>query len=281
MDHVAHALLISIDGLRPDALPRAGTPTLERLIAEGASTMACRADMPSVTLPCHQTMLRSVSVARHGINTNTFHPLVRPVPSLIDVAHQGDLRTGAFYNWEQLRDLSDPGSLDVAYFCRDLDLPAGDDRVTEVTIEHMQRLPLGLIFVYLGHLDLAGHRAGWMSEAYLAAVTNADRCVGRLLQAAEQLGWLESLAVLVTADHGGHVKSHGTESDEDMLVPWVLWGRGVRRGHALAGPVDLRDTCATLAHLLGLPRSAEWEGKIITEALLDAEDTRAARRRDP
>ena len=262
-----HALLISIDGLRPDALPLVETPALDRLIAEGASTMACRADMPSVTLPCHQTMLRGVSVRRHRVNTNDFHPLVRPVPSLIDVAHGGALKTGSFYNWEQIRDLSDPGSLDASYFWADISLPDGDDRVTEIAIEHMERLGLGLTFVYLGYLDLAGHRHGWMSEPYLAAVTNADRCIGRLVAAAERLGWAESLTVLVTSDHGGHEQSHGTEMDEDMLVPWVLWDAGVRSGFPIQGEVELRDTCTTLAHLLSLPRSAEWEGEVIAEAL--------------
>lgn len=267
MDHPAHVLLVSVDGLRPDALSPAATPVLSRLIATGASTLACRADMPSVTLPCHQTMLRGVSVARHGVNTNTFHPLVRPVPSLLDAAHQAGLKTGAFYNWEQLRDLSDPGSLDLSYYSRELDTPAGDDRVAEVAIEHMERLDLGLSFVYLGHLDFAGHRHGWMTEPYMAAVVNADRCIGELIAAAEGLGWGDSLTVLVTADHGGHERSHGTEGDEDMLVPWVLWGAGVTRGHALTGPVSLQDTCPTLAHLLGVPRSDEWEGRVVAEAL--------------
>ena len=121
MADATHALLISVDGLRPDALSLAATPVLGRLIAEGASTMACRADMPSVTLPCHQTMLRGVSVGRHGVNTNTFRPLARPVPSLIDAAHQCGLKTGSFYNWEPLRDLSDPGSLDVSHFLGELE----------------------------------------------------------------------------------------------------------------------------------------------------------------
>lgn len=267
MATTTHALLISIDGLRPDALCRCDTPALDRLIAGGASTMACRVDMPSVTLPCHQTMLRGVSVRRHGVNTNEFHPLVRPVPSLIDVARPNALKTGSFYNWEQIRDLSGPGSLDASYYWADISLPDGDDRVTEVAIEHMGRLGLGLTFVYLGHLDLAGHRHGWMSEPYLAAVANADRCIGRLVATAEGLGWAEGLTVLVTSDHGGHEQSHGTEMDEDMLVPWVLWGAGVRSGYAIEGEVELRDTCTTLAHLLGLPRSSEWEGKVINEAL--------------
>jgi hypothetical protein len=32
--------------------------------------------------------------------------------------------------------------------------------------------------------------------------------------------------------------------------------------------VRIYDTCVTLAHLLGLPASDQWEGRVIEEALL-------------
>ena len=79
-------LLFSLDGVRPDAIEQASTPTLDRLKREGAWTDRARTEMPSVTLPCHQSMLRGVPVARHGITSNQFQPLARPVPSLINVA---------------------------------------------------------------------------------------------------------------------------------------------------------------------------------------------------
>ena len=244
---------------------------LRRLISGGASTMECRTDMPSVTLPCHQTMLRGVGVGRHGVNTNVFHPLVRPVPSLIDAARQRGLRTGSFYNWEQLRDLSDPGSLDVSHYCHAVDTAEGDQRVAETAVEHLERLDPGFAFVYFGHLDHVGHRDGWMSANYLDAIANADLCIGRLVEAQEGAGRLASTVVLVTSDHGGHERVHGTEMDEDMLVPWVLWGAGIRRGHAIEEQVELRDTCTTLAHILGVAPAPEWEGRVITQALAEPE----------
>ena len=53
-----------------------------------------------------------------------------------------------------------------------------------------------------------------------------------------------------------------------MTIPWVLHGPRVRRNHAITGQVRIYDTCVTLAHLLGLEPAPEWEGQIITEALL-------------
>ena len=36
--------------------------------------------------------------------------------------------------------------------------------------------------------------------------------------------------VIVTADHGGHGRDHGTERPEDVLIPWIAWGAGVEPG---------------------------------------------------
>jgi arylsulfatase A-like enzyme len=77
----------------------------------------------------------------------------------------------------------------------------------------------------------------------------------------------EDTVVLVQSDHGGHGRSHGTDMDEDMLIPWLLAGPGVRRGQTLDGEVRIYDTCVTLAHLLGVPLAPEWDGRVVTEAL--------------
>ena len=257
-----------MDGVRPDAIHAARTPTLDRLAREGAVTWAARAVMPSCTLPCHTSMLRGVDTARHGITTNTFQPLARPVPSLIEVAHAAGLRTGFFYNWEQLRDLAAPGHLDVSMMYGDAHSPESDWCVAELAAEWAARVPFDLLFVYFGWPDECAHVHGWMSEPYLEAVSNADACLGHVLAALERLGRADETVTLALSDHGGHERTHRTDCDDDMLIPWILHGPGVRAGHAIGEPVRIYDTCVTLAHLLGLPHQREWEGRVIREALL-------------
>jgi predicted AlkP superfamily pyrophosphatase or phosphodiesterase len=255
-------ILFSLDGVRPDALAEARTPNIDRLIERGSYTPRALSVMPSVTLPCHQSMLRGVDVPRHGITSNVFQPLARPVPSLFDAARAAGKRTGFFYNWEQLRDLSAPGSLDVAYFWRDCKSADGDQHVADYAIGHLQRMPLDFTFVYLGWPDECAHKTGWMSAPYLRAIENADDCVGKVLAAAG-----DDTVVLLQSDHGGHGRSHGTDMEEDMRIPWLLAGPGVRRGFRITSEVRIYDTCVTLAHLLGLPPAPEWDGRVVEEAL--------------
>jgi len=259
-------ILFSIDGMRPDALDAAATPHIDRLRANGASTGSARTVMPSVTLPCHLAMLRGVDSSRHGITSNNFQPLARPVPSLLDVAHAAGKKTGFFFNWEKLRDLSDPGSLDVAYMWRDCYSPEGDQRIAEAAASHLGDLDFDAVFVYFGWTDECAHRNSWMSEPYLRAIENADACVGRVLAANAALGRAQETTVLLLSDHGGHGRSHGTEMEEDMRIPWVIAGPNIRAGHTLDGPVRIFDTCVTLAHVLGLEASPEWDGRVVTEA---------------
>jgi len=251
-------ILISIDGLRPDAIDAAGCQNIQELIETGSFTLQARTVMPSVTLPCHTSMFRGADVERHGITTNTFIPLARPVPSVIDVANDSELNCGMFYNWGPLRDLAGPESLKASYFERDAHRPEGDRRVMAHAARYIPELRLDFSFVYFGWTDECGHMHGWMSPEYLDAVKNADECVGELLAEVRRQGmdpW-----VLLLSDHGGHGRSHGTDCDEDMTIPWILNGPGIRH-QELGFPVSIIDTCTTIAELLGLKRHMYWEGK--------------------
>jgi len=74
-------LMISIDGLRPDAVLKADEhglkiPNLRRILKEGAHATAVRGVLPTVTYPSHTTLLTGVWPARHHIYSNiTFDPL--------------------------------------------------------------------------------------------------------------------------------------------------------------------------------------------------------------
>ena len=68
------------------------------------------------------------------------------------------------------------------------------------------------------------------------------------------------IAVLVTADHGGSGKNHTGDLPENLEIPWIAWGDGVRAG-VDPGPVSILDTAPTLLALLGFPAPAGWAGR--------------------
>ena len=66
-----HVVLVSIDGLRPDAISPKETPTLSRLTTEGSYTLSARTILPSKTLPSHTSMLTGQPPDIHGVSWNT------------------------------------------------------------------------------------------------------------------------------------------------------------------------------------------------------------------
>ncbi len=256
-------ILFVIDGLRPDGLQQAATPCMDRLIRQGASTYTARTVMPSATLPCHTSMFRGVPPQRHGIITNTYVPQVRPVPSLVDVLHQAGKRTAFFYNWEPLRDLADPGSLDRSYYMNNCHEPDGDGELARLAAATLRQWTPDFAFVYLGGTDVAGHDHGWMSAQYLAAVGRADAAIGAVLAAVDPA----ETTVIVTSDHGGHERTHGTEMDEDMTIPWVIAGPPVPTGRPLQEPVNIIDNPTTIAALLAVAPARDWAGRVVREAI--------------
>jgi hypothetical protein len=257
-------VFVMIDGLRPDARLHASLPALEDLMRTGSSTMAARSTTPSITLPCHMTIIHSVPPTRHGITTNVYTPMARPLPGLFEQAKAHNRRSAAITNWEPLRDLSRPESLEFAWF-RNAYLQAdGDDFVTDAAIDCLSTQLPDFAFIYLGTVDTAGHYYGWMSDGYLRQAEHVDACLGRIVAALPV-----SSHILVQADHGGHERNHGTEMDEDMLIPWVVQGPRIRRGHSIEAPVSLLDTAPTLAELLGIPPHPDWEGRCPQEIFSD------------
>ncbi|MCK6579961.1 MAG: alkaline phosphatase family protein [Anaerolineae bacterium] len=261
---MSRVVLTLLDGLRPDALSPERTPNLLRAAANGAHTLAARSVMPSITLPCHFSIFHSVPPQRHGILSNSYAPMARPVIGLFDAANDAGKVCGSLYNWEELRDLSKPGSLHYSFHSRSsYDIEAGDRIIADQAVPLIAQGAFDLLFVYLGTIDTAGHLYGWMSDGYLDQVRQVDGEVGRLLDALPA-----DTAMILHADHGGHDRNHGTESPEDMTIPWIITGGGVRAGHRIQRPVSLIDTAPTIARILSFSPPRDWEGAPVEEALL-------------
>ncbi len=256
MPTASPAVLVSIDGLRPDALAVTNCPTLASLRRRGCWTLAATSVMPSITLPCHVSMFHAVPPTRHGITTNDYQPMARPLPGLADVAKAAGLACAFFYNWEPLRDLSRPGALQFAYFRHNEWDEDGDDVIAGEAVRYLAGDRPDLLFVYLGTLDAWGHDHGFMSDAYLRHLERVDAALGSLLAALPR-----GATTLVTSDHGGHERAHGTDTPEDMTIPFFLAGPGIRAGHEIEAPVSIMDTAPTLARVLRLEPDRQWEGK--------------------
>lgn len=261
-----HVVLISIDGLRADAIQAAGAANLQRMMHEGAYSLKARTIMPSRTLPSHTSMLTGVPPEVHGITFNDERVQLEGhvgVPTVFDVADKDGLFTAAFFGKSKFRHLIHAGAPD------DVEAPRGSElvlapRMTQQVVEYLRFRRPDFLFVHLPDPDIAGHSVGWMSLPYRWAVRRADAAVEQIRRAAVR-AFGDDVVVIVTADHGGHGKDHGTDAPEDVTIPWIAWGAPVRTGEIQA-QIRTFDSAATVLWLLGVDVPPDWAGRPVTSA---------------
>ena len=264
-----HVVVISIDGLRPDAIAKYNAPTLQRLMREGRYSLSAQTISISKTLPSHTSMLTGVDADKHGITWNSDktgdHGHVS-VPTIFGLAHTAGFSTAAFFSKTKFHHLEVPATLDhVRSPKRAFEGPWPSSRTAEYVADYLERAKPNLLFVHLAEPDFAGHNFGWMGWMYGMAVREADIAVARILKDADARFGDGAYTVIVTADHGGHGKSHGSTDPLDTTIPWIVWGAGVQRGDTLSG-IRTMDTAATVMWMLGVNTPESWVGRVITSA---------------
>ena len=247
-------VLIVVDGMRPDSLTN--IETAQRIIKNSTYTMKAQTVFPSVTLPCHISLFHSVTPERHGTTTNVYMPQVRPIRGLCEVLKHADKKCAVFYNWEDIRDISRPNSLAHSCFYAGKSigyLEAGEE-LTDAIIKYAPKYGFDFAFLYFGYTDWAGHKYGWMSDEYFSAMQSSWNNIERVMA---ELG--DEYTFIITADHGGHDRTHGSEMPEDMTIPVILCGENFEKGKEIEN-VSILDIAPTVAELLGASPDEDWEG---------------------
>lgn len=267
-----HVLIVSIDGLRPDAIGEYDAETLERLMREGTYSLDAQTIVPSKTLPSHTSMLTGTAPDVHGVTWNSRasddHGVVQ-VPTIFELAREQGFGTAAFFSKAKFHHLVRPGSLD---YWQGPESNIGHwlaTRTVPDAIRYMRHERPNLMFVHIGEPDYAGHTMKWMSYVYGLAVGRADAAVARLLDAADEAYGAGNYTVLLTSDHGGHGRNHGSADPRDTTIPWIAWGKGVDAGGVLGEGVRIMDTAATALWLLGVRSPDDWAGLPVAAAFTD------------
>ena len=271
-----NVVMILVDGLRPDALKNAKVPTIDGFIKHGSSTMQAQTVEPSLTLPSVSSMLTGLPVDQHGITWNDYEPMrgFLKAPTVFEIGSFAAGKWGAmFLNKEKLLHIAKPDRRLLVQICSVAEPGCNAQKIATDVIRAYRTSTEGkpsLFFIHLADLDLAGHDKGWMSKPYLQALESTDRAIATIVKGFQELGLFKHTVFIVTADHGGHDKTHGTNVPEDMTIPWIAAGPGIKSGYVIKQPVSIIDTAATALRALGVTDYyVEWSSRTITEIFLE------------
>ena len=240
-----HVILISVDGLRADAITRLGpekAPVFHEIMRTGASTLNARTDFyHTETMPghlCLLTGLPSEGDKGHQYKQNDYdgrsvHEVKGSyVPVIFDVLKENGVSVGFFAAKTKfmLYPKSYEGKIGSAFI-----VERKDSVVLEAFLKQLGDVPPKFIFYHFNGPDRAGHIDRWdigLDSSYMKAVREVDSEIGVILQAVRNHPDLaQKTAVIITADHGGTGHSHFNPADaRNYTIPFLVWGEGIAAG---------------------------------------------------
>lgn len=280
-ENIKHVIIIGVDGMSVAGLIDASTPNFDQYIKNGAYTFNARNVLPTVSSPNWEAMLTGSGVALTGVTSNDWRfdnyslpPVVRTengrFPDIFYALKRGNksIITSSIYQWTGFENLYDNSFVDLNFNCK-------DEEATAVKVaEIIKSDKPNFLFIHFDHVDHAGHTLGHMTPGYLKSVELADQLAGVVVEATKEAGIFDETLFMIVSDHGGKGFDHGHETVEGNEVPFILFGKGIKKGYKIPAAVNLYDVAATSAFVLNVEIPQVWEGEPVYCAFIGSPEPR-------
>ena len=285
-----NVLLVSLDTTRADALACYGnkiasTPVLDTLARQGTRFSRAFSVTP-LTIPAHSSLFTGLYPPRHGVRDNGDYFLGPDAVTLAERLQDAGYATAASVGAEVTTHRWGFGQGFDAYF-DEMGTTAEDagsrwkverrgDLVVDDALSWLQpRLAkdqpwfawVHLFDVHHPYEPPAPYDELFSDQPYLGELAWADEQVGRLVSALEAGGALDDTWIIVVADHGEGMGSHGELLHGVLLynatvrVPFIVRPPAGRATPAFEHfPVSLVDVMPTVLSLTGVGGGADLDG---------------------
>ncbi|WP_340677578.1 alkaline phosphatase family protein [Paraglaciecola sp.] len=276
---IKHVVVIGVDAMSPDGIRHANTPNIDKLSQQGSYTFTARGVLPTSSSANWKSMISSAGPEQHGVITNAWERDDYSLPAVVTGMENifptifGEYRLqapqakiAAVYAWDGFGRLIERSAL--SYDVGGL----SDEQTAALAADYLVKEKPELLFVHLDWVDHIGHQDGHKTTEYYQAVELADKNIGLIIQAAQQADMFKDTVFIITADHGGIGYGHGGETLDEIQIPFIIAGAGVKTQHQIKQHVYTYDTAATIAYILGITPHPAWIGKAITSAFVGMPD---------
>ena len=267
---VSRALLLVIDGLRPDAITSERMPNLFSLAQRSWRPARAVTVRPSVTVAALGALATGVGPEKHGLREGGGVPSLQQLRALkplpLELRRAGIGMTVVTGELPSATRFFAGGLLKLGGVDRLLASANSPLRIIESAVGVLRNSDRReCVVASVNDGDIAGHAWGWMSEPYLTAVRGVDRALPELDPLLQDPGTL----LMITADHGGggvlpcdHDHPHPLNDG----IPVLVAGTGVAKGYTGAQSVTLLDIPPTLLDAFGVRPPNSWEGRSFRNA---------------
>jgi predicted AlkP superfamily pyrophosphatase or phosphodiesterase len=246
-----HLVFIGLDGWGGSYVSKANMPTVKRMIANGASSLDARCVMPSVSWPNWTSLFFGAAQENNALEE---------VPSIFTIVKNSlqENTSVLFYEWGELQKVCSDETADKFAIISDL------ESAQKIAAYFIEKKPVFTAIVF-DEPDHTGHSKGWGSRAYYDKLTEMDGFIAIIEQAVKDAGVYDSTLFVLSADHGGSFRGHGSNTSKHRRIPLVIFGNGIKTGYSIPSPLSICDITPTMAAILELEAPPEWIGNILTD----------------
>lgn len=275
-----HVIMIGIDGWAANSMAQADMPTVKGILMnEGSYTLEKRSVLPSASAINWASVFMGVGTESHGYtkwNTQTpeipssalnSHGIFPTIYSVLK-EQRPESRTALMCDWDGVKYVVDTLAVDDVMFYNHAShsVESGEDgadpqKYTDLAVNYIKEQKPTFFTFYLDGLDHEGHTYGWCTDKYYAFETVLDRCIARVIQATKDAGIFDDTIFVLTSDHGGIDTGHGGMTLDELLTPFIVYGKGVKHGFVMTDAMMQYDVTATLAYILGIEQPQVWVGR--------------------
>lgn len=269
---IKHVVVIGCDGFGAYAYHKAEMPNLKKLAQNGAWSAKARCVLPSSSAVNWASILMSASPTLHGYTEwGSKTPEIPSIitskygkfPSIYTILREQmpQSKTAVIYSWEGIEYLLEKDIIDFV-----IPTKSNEDLTADTTAVIIKREKPTFTFIHFDEPDHAGHSDGHDTPGYYETLKKVDERIGKIVKAVEDAGIMKETVIMVISDHGGIDKGHGKKSMQEVEVPIVISGPGIKKGYEMQDVIIDYDYAATIAKMFGLQTPQAWRGKAIEDA---------------
>ena len=207
-----NVMIISIDALHPAALNETTTPVIYKEMRAGAYTLNGFSTNPPKTLVSHIAMFTGLGPDESGKSDNQWQPGEPTIDrqTIFNSAKRNGFLTGYYYSKLKLGYLVNE-SVDFHRWSR-------EDAI-DLAEAFVKKPGRHFVFLHVSGLDFVGPEYGWLSTEYMEELSYIDEYLTPLMiSVKEQKNYL----IIITSDHAGHGKIHGSQHPDDYRLPFII-----------------------------------------------------------
>ena len=269
-----HVIFIGLDGWGSYSVEKAEMPNVKALMEQGCYTLEKRTVLPSSSAVNWASMFMGACPELHGYTE--WGSKTPEIPSRVKLKNDifptifqllrdanSEAEIGCLYEWDGIKHLVDTFS--VSYHAQTPKERIYTDELKNMACAYIKDKKPTLAAIIYDNPDHVGHAIGHDTPEYYANLKELDGYIGEIIEATKEAGIYENTIFIITADHGGINKGHGGKTLQEMETPFIIAGKGIKKGITIEQSMMQFDCASTIARIFGQEQPQVWIGRPMME----------------